>query len=349
MNKKVLKSIALALAFAIVLVPCMYFPITSVKEIFSEIKNGMSQNKTSPNVGVSFNGDALTFTPDNAVSGYNTAKAVLSQSDDFGGLILDKGLSDVQIFDCAGEEPQIEYLTGKSFGVIVKNVKKSETYNTMEIYYSEIANSMNVTLTEGRWIETEKIPLKNEPLELLTGSDSVLPINTKVWLNTGLVDGKNQCILLPAIIVGKVKTNSPIPHAGRQSPIPAFGKTADIAFLQNPFDTYVFENFNDQPIKNTYNKDAPTKNDLYNDEGVTFRIAKKNNTSKQISPDLIVKAAKESNSSIHINYGYNATVQKMANQAVRERVLILSVIAFSLMLILTGCFIKTMIKIWKKK
>lgn len=264
-----------------------------------------------------FTGDALTFSAENAVEGYAAAKAVLSEADWFEDLILDKGFSDVQLFDCGAQQPQAVFVTGEWDGVTVENASNTEHYHNTEIFFSDIANSGNVHLVEGNWIDVEKPGQKGDPLQLLVCDESIYALNQLLWVDLGLYEADGQRRLLPAVVVGKVKNYEPIPHAGKQTNLFAFDKAEGTMFIENPLNRYDFVNFSGESPKSDY----------YN-EGVTFRVERNAEVEPIAYKALVQRAAEASNGAIYINYGYNANVQSMANEPANQKILILAAMNF---------------------
>mgnify|MGYP005790670497 FL=1 len=94
MKKRILKTVVLTLAFLFVSATGLLFAVPATSDAIKDLTAAQY---------IGFNGDALTFSAENAAAGYKAAASALSADPNFEALVLDSGFSDAQIFDCGGE------------------------------------------------------------------------------------------------------------------------------------------------------------------------------------------------------------------------------------------------------
>lgn len=323
-TKTVLSSLAFLLVFALGLLFAVPATLSAVKDMTAAQYVG-------------FNGNALTFSAENAANGYRAAFNALSADPNFEALVLDIGFSDAQIFDCGGEQPEIRYPEDGWTGIFVDNAQKSESYHRGEVFCTAIQESGYAVLTEGRWIDPDAAR-EDGTLELMVGADSALSVGSTVFVAPGFSDEEGHRVLLPAVVVGKVRAERLVPHAGKQDVISAYSSAPleDYFLLQNPLPTYMPANFSGQPSDNLYSK-----------EGVTFRIAATDG--EEISDEVLTKALSSSGAALYINAGYNATMQNLAEASATRTILPLAAMIYLLEIIFAVYFVSSLVRIWKRK
>lgn len=328
MKKRILKTVVLTLAFLFVTAIGLLFAVPAT---LSAVKDMTAAQY------VGFNGNALTFSAENAANGYRAAFNALSADPNFEALVLDIGFSDAQIFDCGGEQPEIRYPEDGWTGIFVDNAQKSESYHRGEVFCTAIQESGYAVLTEGRWIDPDAAR-EDGTLELMVGADSALSVGSTVFVAPGFSDEEGHRVLLPAVVVGKVRAERLVPHAGKQDVISAYSSAPleDYFLLQNPLPTYMPANFSGQPSDNLYSK-----------EGVTFRIAATDG--EEISDEVLTKALSSSGAALYINAGYNATMQNLAEASATRTILPLAAMIYLLEIIFAVYFVSSLVRIWKRK
>lgn len=328
MKKRILKTVVLTLAFLFVTAIGLLFAVPAT---LSAVKDMTAAQY------VGFNGNALTFSAENAANGYRAAFNALSADPNFEALVLDSGFSDAQIFDCGGEQPEIRYAEDGWTGVFVANALKNDTYHRGEVFCTAIQESGYAVLTEGRWIDPNAAR-EDGALELMVGADSPFSLDSKVFVETGFSDEEGHRVLLPAVVVGKVRAERLVPHAGKQDVLSAYSSAPleDYFLLQNPLPAYMPANFSGQPSDNLYSK-----------EGVTFRIAATGG--EEISDEVLAKALSSSGAALYINAGYNATMQNLAEASATRTILPLAAMIYLLEIIFAVYFISSLVRIWKRK
>lgn len=337
MRKKVVKTVAIILVYLITSGAGIYFSVLCGGAVVSNFIASMKIGNAD------FNGDSITFQEQNAAEGYKTAKAVLEQSEGFDTLVLDNYMS-AKIYDCGNEAPQFktertEYQGVITKSLIVSNDKSLENYNHSEVYFSAIAESGYVELKQGRWINAECERKKGEPLELLLPEESEIPLDTKIWIDTGIEDENGDYMLLPAVVVGKVKTVRMIPCAVRQ---PAYSYISDSLSMENFTPIYIENPFDEYPLPPAYYGDK-----FEGTEGITFRITQRKD--KELPYELISKAAQESGGSVQSNWAYNADVADVARAQDISPVFFLSLCVFVLVISQTVYTVCAVVRIWRRK
>lgn len=328
MRSKITKTVLSSLAFLLVLALGLLFAVPAT---LSAVKDMTAAQY------VGFNGNALTFSAENAANGYRAAFNALSADPNFEALVLDSGFSDAQIFDCGGEQPEIRYPEDGWTGIFVDNAQKSESYHRGEVFCTAIQESGYAVLTEGRWIDPAAVR-EDGALELMVGADSALSVGSKAFVAPGFSGEEGRRVLLPAVVVGKVRAERLVPHAGKQDVISAYSSAPleDYFLLQNPLPTYMPANFSGQPSDNLYSK-----------EGVTFRIAAA--SGEEISDEVLTKALSSSGAALYINAGYNASMQNLAEASATRTILPLAAMIYLLEIIFAVYFISSLVRIWKRK
>lgn len=309
MKKRIAKITALILAFLLLSIPACYCAVTTLTDAVATLRS-------EPKSGESYyNGSALIFPSENLDEGYKTARDMLSSSENFEDLILDRGFSDVTILDCHEKKPEIKKLPGTAKGYQICNSYEQDAYFQMEVFSSDIQND-TITLTDGRWINCDRTVGEDEPLELLVSEKSPLTVGTQVYAQLSLSDKDGAPCILPSVIVGKVKTNGSVPHALKQpTGIAELQATKSIAFIENPFKAYEFDKFNsEEPHRNLYH------------ESVTFRIAEKENlymTMTKAERDAydiwLTSIAEKSGANLYRDEGFNTAVRLDAETLVETR------------------------------
>lgn len=328
MKKRILKTVVLTLAFLFVSATGFLFAVPATLAAIKDLTAAQY---------IGFNGDALTFSAENAATGYQAAASALSADPNFEALVLDSGFSDAQIFDCDGEQPEIRYAEDGWTGIFVDNAQKSESYHRGEVFCTAIQESGYAVLTEGRWIDPDAAR-EDGALELMVGADSPFSVGRTVFVAPGFSDEEGHRVLLPAVVVGKVRAERLVPHAGKQDVLSAYSDAPleDYFLLQNPLPAYMPANFSGQPSDNLYSK-----------EGVTFRIATAGG--KKISDEVLTKALSNSGAALYINAGYNATMQNLAEASATRTILPLAAMIYLLEIIFAVYFISSLVRIWKRK
>lgn len=328
MKKRILKTVVLTLAFLFVSATGFLFAVPATLAAIKDLTAAQY---------IGFNGDALTFSAENAATGYQAAASALSADPNFEALVLDSGFSDAQIFDCGGEQPEIRYPEDGWTGIFVDNAQKSESYHRGEVFCTAIQESGYAVLTEGRWIDLDAAR-EDGALELMVGADSPFSVGRTVFVAPGFSDEEGHRVLLPAVVVGKVRAERLVPHAGKQDVLSAYSDAPleDYFLLQNPLPAYMPANFSGQPSDNLYSK-----------EGVTFRIATAGG--EKISDEVLTKALSNSGAALYINAGYNATMQNLAEASATRTILPLAAMIYLLEIIFAVFFISSLVRIWKRK
>lgn len=328
MRSKITKTVLSSLAFLLVLALGLLFAVPAT---LSAVKDMTAAQY------IGFNGNALTFSAENAANGYKTAFNALSADPNFEALVLDSGFSDAQIFDCGGEQPEIRYPEDGWTGIFVDNAQKTESYHRGEVFCTAIQESGYAVLTEGRWIDPAAVR-EDGALELMVGADSALSLGSQVFVAPGFSDKEGHRVLLPAVVVGKVRAERLVPHAGKQDVISAYSSAPleDYFLLQNPLPAYMPANFSGQPSDNLYSK-----------EGVTFRIAAADGG--EISDEVLTKALSSSGAALSINAGYNAAMQNLAEASATRTILPLIGMIYLLEIIFAVYFVSSLVRIWKRK
>lgn len=326
MNKKI-KTVLSGLAFLLVFALGLLFAVPATLAAIKDLTAAQY---------IGFNGDALTFSAENAAAGYRAAASALSADPNFEALVLDSGFSDAQIFDC-GEQPEIRYPEDGWTGIHVVNALKNDTYHRGEVFCTAIQESGYAVLTEGRWIDPDAAR-EDGALELMVGADSPFSVGSTVFVAPGFSDEEGHHVLLPAVVVGKVRAERLVPHAGKQDVISAYSSAPleDYFLLQNPLPTYMPANFSGQPSDNLYSK-----------EGVTFRIATAGG--EKISDEVLTKAISDSGAALYINAGYNAAMQNLAEASATRTILPLAAMIYLLEIIFAVYFVSSLVRIWKRK
>ncbi len=337
MRKKVVKTVAIILVYLITSGAGIYFSVLCGGAVISCFITSLKTGNAD------FSGDYITFQEQNAAEGYKTAKAVLEQSDSFDTLVLDDYM-DADIYDCGNEAPQFrtertEYQGILMKSIIVDNFTNHERYNHSEVYFSAIAESGYVELKQGRWIDAERERAEGEPLELLLPEESEIPLDTKVWIQTGIEDENGDYMLLPAVVVGKVKTVEMIPCAVRPR---AYSYISDNLGMERFTPIYIENPFDEYPLPPAYLEDK-----YEGTEGVTFRIAESGD--KELSYELISKAAQESGGSVQPNWTYNADVADAARAQDIPPVFFLSLCMFAVVISQTVYTVCAIVRIWSRK
>ena len=328
MKKRILKTVVLTLAFlfvsAIGLLLAVPATLAAVKDMTAAQYIG-------------FNGDALTFSAENAAAGYQAAVSALSADPNFEALVLDSGFSDAQIFDCGGEQPEIRYAEDGWTGIFVANALKNDTYHRGEVFCTAIQESGYAVLTEGRWIDPDAAR-EDGALELMVGADSPFSVGSNVFVAPGFSDEEGRRVLLPAVVVGKVRAQRLVPHAGKQDILSVYSDAPleDYLLLQNPLPAYMPANFSGQPSDSLYSK-----------EGVTFRIAAAGG--EEVSDEVLTKALSSSGAALYINVGHNAAMQNLAEASATRTILPLAAMIYLLEIIFAVYFISSLVRIWKRK
>ena len=328
MKKRILKTVVLTLAFLFVSATGLLFAVPATSDAIKDLTAAQY---------IGFNGDALTFSAENAAAGYKAAASALSADPNFEALVLDSGFSDAQIFDCGGEQPEIRYPEDGWTGIFVDNAQKSESYHRGEVFCTAIQESGYAVLTEGRWIDPDAAR-EDGALELMVGADSPFSVGRTVFVAPGFSDKDGRRVLLPAVVVGKVRAERLVPHAGKQDVLSAYSDAPleDYFLLQNPLPTYMPANFSGQPSDSLYSK-----------EGVTFRIA--TTGGEKISDEVLTKAISDSGAALYINAGYNAAMQNLAEASATRTILPLVAMIYLLEIIFAVYFVSSLVRIWKRK
>lgn len=328
MRSKITKTVLSSLAFLLILAFGLLFAVPATLAAIKDLTAAQY---------IGFNGDALTFSAENAAAGYRAAFNALSADPNFEALVLDSGFSDAQIFDCGSEQPEIRYPEDGWTGIFVVNALKNDTYHRGEVFCTAIQESGYAVLTEGRWIDPDAAR-EDGALELMVGADSPLSLDSKVFIETGFSDEGGHHVLVPAVVVGKVRAERLVPHAGKQDVLSAYSDAPleDYFLLQNPLPAYMPANFSGQPSDNLYSK-----------EGVTFRIATAGG--EEISDEVLTKALSNSGAALYINAGYNATMQNLAETAATRTILPLAAMIYLLEIIFAVYFVSSLVRIWKRK
>lgn len=337
MRKKVVKTVAIILVYLITSGAGIYFSVLCGGAIVSNFIVSMKTGNAD------FSGAYITFQEQNASEGYKTAKAVLEQYEGFGALVLDNYMN-ANIYDCGNEAPQFrteraEYMGSPMKSIIVSNDTRHEYYNHSEVYFSAIAESGYVELKQGRWIDAERTRAKGEPLELLLPEDSDIPLDTKVWVHTGIEDENGDYMLLPAVIVGKVKTVRMIPCAVRQ---PAYSYISDSISMEKSTPIYIENPFDEYPLPPAYFGDK-----FEGTEGITFRITEKRD--KDLPYEQIAEAAQKSGGSVQPNWAYNANVADVARAQDISPIFFLSLVTLALVISQTIYTVCAVVRIWRRK
>lgn len=344
MRKKVVKTVAIILVYLITSGAGIYFSVLCGGAIVSNFIVSMKTGNAD------FSGAYITFQEQNATEGYKTAKAVLKQSEGFGALVLDDYM-EADIYDCGEEAPQFrteraEYMGSPMKSIIVNNYTRHNRYNHSEVYFSAIAESGYVELKQGRWIDAERTRAKGEPLELLLPEDSDIPLDTKVWVHTGIEDENGDYMLLPAVVVGKVKTVRMIPCAVRQ---PAYSYISDNIDMERFTPIYIENPFDEYPLPPAYFEDK-----FEGTEGITFRVIedtdyKQKNEDPKIFQKQLTQAAQESGGSVQPNWAYNANVADVARAQDISPIFFLSLVTLALVISQTIYTVCAVVRIWRRK
>ncbi len=337
MRKKVIKTVALVLVYIIISGAGIYFSVLCGGAVISYI---ITAFKTS---NADFNGYSITFQEQNAAEGYKAAKAVLEQSESFDALVLDNYMI-ANVYDCGEEAPQFETERSEYQGIPMKslifnNDKIHNYYHHSEVYFSAIAESGHVELKQGRWIDAKRTRAKGEPLELLLPEDSDIALDAKVWIHTGIEDENGDYMLLPAVVVGKVKTIEMIPCAVRQ---PAYSYISDTLSMEKYTPIYIENPLDEYPLPPAYFEDK-----LSGTEGITFRIAEKKD--ENLPNELIAEAAQESGGSVQPNWTHSSVKISEAQGFDSQFVFFLSLATLTLVISQTVYTTRAVIKIWKQK
>ncbi len=337
MRKKVIKTVALVLVYIIISGAGIYFSVLCGGAVISYI---ITAFKTS---NADFNGYSITFQEQNAAEGYKAAKAVLEQSESFDALALDNYMN-ADVYDCGEEAPQFETERSDYQGIPMKtlifnNFTRHNRYQHSEVYFSAIAESGHVELKQGRWIDAERTRAKGEPLELLLPEDSDMALDAKVWVHTGIEDENGDYMLLPAVVVGKVKTIEMIPCAVRQ---PAYSYISDNLSMEKYTPIYIENPFDEYPLPPAYLEDK-----LSGTEGITFRIAE--NRDEDLPNELIAEAAQESGGSVQPNWAYNAKTADIARAHDIPPIFFLSLATLALVISQTVYTVCAVVRIWRRK
>lgn len=345
MSKKILKTVIISILFLALIVPNTIFAASTLSRVA-----GYYNFIVKSQGNADFNGNVLSFQYSNAYNGYKTAKQILKEDSSFQDLILD-GYFPFEIYNCGTAEPNYKIETQsvgeyQFKGITVENAENSDS-GKMAVYYDAVKDSGYIRLTEGRWIDSSA-PTADKPLEILINNNLDFNLDSIVWVDLGFDDVQGNPIFIKAKVVGKVET--PFYKIPQASNTYSFGfslfdneansdKTNNFCYIQNPLDSYGFDNLYQRTDKENLNK--------Y--QAVNFKIARKNESCQNlISEELTEKVLNESGASLIVNYGKKDGINSVSYSNDIKQLLILSALLAVSTAVIIAVYIKALIKVWKR-